>query len=236
MTPSLDHNVEGSTAFLAETVKLRNGIPRLIEALTAVIGLVTFAPLILTAAAAVALTSRGSAVFRQKRVGLRGQTFVIYKLRTMRASSGPQITSKDDARVTNLGRLLRFTKVDELPQLWNVLKGDMSLVGPRPEVPRYVNLADSQWTLVLLARPGITDPVSMRLRNEEELLQAVEGDRELFYLQVLQPLKLKGYIDYLQKRNWWCDVKVLWLTILAVMLPGKLPSLTLKDVSTEDLG
>jgi lipopolysaccharide/colanic/teichoic acid biosynthesis glycosyltransferase len=149
---------------------------------------------------------------------------------------GLQLTSANDDRVTFVGKILRKTKLDELPELWNVVKGDMSLVGPRPEVPRYVDPANPHWAVVLLARPGLTDPVTMRLRNEEELLQQVQGDREHFYLEVLQPLKLKGYADYLQMRSWSCDVKILLNSALAVVFPGKVRPLSVKDVITDGLG
>jgi len=152
------------------------------------------------------------------------------------SSVGPQLTSTNDQRVTRVGKILRKTKLDELPELWNVIKGDMSLVGPRPEVPRYVDPANPQWAVVLLTRPGLTDPVTMRLRNEEELLQQVKGDREHFYLEVLQPLKLRGYVDYLQMRSWSSDVKILWHSALAVLVPGKVRPLKVKDVITEGLG
>lgn len=216
------------------SVSLKMGIPRLAEIMIALVGLVVFAPAILAAIAAVALTSRGPAIFRQKRVGRGGQTFVLYKLRTMKpACDGPQVTSTDDQRITSVGRFLRKTKLDELPELWNVLRGDMSLVGPRPEVPRYVDLANPKWAFVLRSKPGITDPVTMRLRNEEELLQNVEGDLELFYVNVLQPLKLKGYLEYLRTRTWWNDVKVLWWSAVAVVRPGTVARLTVQDVMAE---
>src|SRR5262249_31740556 len=203
----------------------RNGIPRLAEALISLAALTLFAPLIAVAAVTVVVTSGSPAIFRQERVGYKRRNFVLYKLRTMRASlSGPQVTSKCDNRVTAIGRLLRRTKIDELPQLWNVLKGDMSLVGPRPEVPKYVDVEDPRWRLVLTAKPGITDPVSMRLRNEEQLLADVKGDSELFYLEVLQPLKLDGYIEYLQQRNWRRDVRILWLTAVTVVFPRRAPA------------
>ena len=220
-----------------DVVTINKGIPRFVEASIAAISLVGLAPFILVAALAVALTSRGPVIFRQRRIGLKGHSFVLYKLRTMHDSSvGPQLTSTNDQRVTRVGKILRKTKLDELPELWNVIKGDMSLVGPRPEVPRYVDPANPQWAVVLLTRPGLTDPVTMRLRNEEELLQQVKGDREHFYLDVLQPLKLKGYVDYLQMRSWSSDMKILWHTALAVVLPGKVRPLTVKDVITEGLG
>jgi len=155
----------------------------------------------------------------------------MYKLRTMKAaSSGPQVTAGDDARVTLAGKVLRKTKLDELPELWNVLKGDMSLIGPRPEVPRYVALNNPMWRLVLEARPGITDPMTLRLRNEEALLIEVKADRERFYLESLLPFKLEGYLNYLQARSWRSDLKVLWRTIVAVVFPNKTPLPTLEEI------
>ena len=234
MSNSLDKIL---TLGAVDVVTINKGIPRFVEASIAAISLVGLAPFILAAALAVALTSRGPVIFRQRRIGLKGHSFVLYKLRTMHDSSvGPQLTSTNDQRVTRVGKILRKTKLDELPELWNVIKGDMSLVGPRPEVPRYVDPANPQWAVVLLTRPGLTDPVTMRLRNEEELLQQVKGDREHFYLEVLQPLKLRGYVDYLQMRSWSSDVKILWHSALAVLVPGKVRPLKVKDVITEGLG
>jgi lipopolysaccharide/colanic/teichoic acid biosynthesis glycosyltransferase len=112
---------------------------------------------------------------------------------------------------------LRKTKLDELPELWNVLRGDMSLVGPRPEVPRYVDMKHPLWQLVLKARPGITDPTTLSLRNEELLLSQVNGDRERFYMEVLLPFKLRGYLKYLRIRTIGTDVGVLWRTVIAVI-------------------
>ena len=147
------------------------GIPRPVEAVAALAGLIIAAPVLALAALGIAFTSRGRIIFRQSRVGQDGRIFVLYKFRTMRIGQvGIQVTAGDDSRVTYVGRLLRKTKMDELPELWNVLKGDMSLVGPRPEVPRYVDLNNSKWQRVLKVRPGITDPLTLRLRNEEELL------------------------------------------------------------------
>jgi lipopolysaccharide/colanic/teichoic acid biosynthesis glycosyltransferase len=200
---------------------LESGIPHWGEAVAALAALILLSPLLCAAALAVALSSRGPVLFRQRRMGRGGREFLLYKLRTMRVGSGvagPQVTARDDERVTRVGKFLRRTKLDELPELWNVFKGDMSLIGPRPEVPRYVDLDNPQWRLVLEARPGLTDPVTLRLRNEELLLACVEGDREKFYLETLQPFKLRGYVEYLRARNWRTDVKVLWQTCRAVVL------------------
>jgi lipopolysaccharide/colanic/teichoic acid biosynthesis glycosyltransferase len=133
---------------------------------------------------------------------------------------GPQVTASGDCRVTWVGKILRRSKVDELPELWNVLKGDMSLVGPRPEVPRYVDLEDSRWELVLKFRPGLTDPVTLRLRDEEALLAELKGNYEHFYIKSLQPFKLQGYVEYLHNRSWWSDIKVLFRTVLVVVWPS----------------
>jgi lipopolysaccharide/colanic/teichoic acid biosynthesis glycosyltransferase len=213
------------------TASIKNGLPRQAEAVIALVGLVIVAPLIALAAIMIALTSRGPVIFRQKRMGRKGRPFTMYKLRTMKAaSSGPQVTAGDDARVTLAGKVLRKTKLDELPELWNVLKGDMSLIGPRPEVPRYVALNNPMWRLVLEARPGITDPMTLRLRNEEALLIEVKADRERFYLESLLPFKLEGYLNYLQARSWRSDLKVLWRTIVAVVFPNKTPLPTLEEI------
>ena len=200
------------------------GLPRYLEASTSIVVLVIASPVILLAGILIRLTSPGPVFFRQTRIGRHGDSFSLCKLRTMKVSaSGPQITAANDSRVTWIGRLLRRTKVDELPELWNVFKGDLSLVGPRPEVPRYVDMKNPLWKRVLQARPGVTDPVTLKLRNEEILLARVGGDREEYYLKVLQPFKLQGYVDYLDRRSCWTDVEVLWKTLVAVLLPRVAP-------------
>jgi len=215
------------------SASIKNGLPRQVEAAVALAGLVMVAPLIVVAAIVIAVTSPGPLIFRQKRMGRKGRPFTMYKLRTMRvANSGPQVTSGDDARVTPVGKILRKTKLDELPELWNVFKGDMSLIGPRPEVPRYVDLNNPIWRLVLEARPGLTDPMTLRLRNEEALLVEVKGDRERFYLDTLLPFKLEGYLDYLRARSWRSDLKVLWHTIIAVAFPNKAPLPKLEEIQS----
>jgi lipopolysaccharide/colanic/teichoic acid biosynthesis glycosyltransferase len=147
-------------------------------------------------------------------------------------NEGPQVTSGADSRITAIGRFLRKSKLDELPELWNVLRGDMSLVGPRPEVPRYVDLKDPIWQTVLQARPGLTDPVTLRLRNEEKLLAQVE-DVERFYLGTLQPVKLAGYLEYLGSRNWKEDLKVIVRTAVGVTWPSRTPVPTVAQVRLE---
>lgn len=210
---------------------LPSGLPRVVEVPIALAGLMVFGPLIFLLAVATRISSRGPAIFRQIRIGQRGRSFTLYKLRTMAVSSeGPQVTSRDDPRITTLGLFLRKTKLDELPELWNVLIGDMSFVGPRPEVPRYVDLNDPAWRLTLRVRPGITDPVTLQLRNEEALLANVSGDREAYYIDRLQPLKLRGYQAYLVRRSWRTDLRVLIDTALVVLFPRKVPPVGSSDL------
>ncbi len=206
-------------------LKAPPGLPRLVDVFCAALVLVFSSPLLAFCAVAIAVDSRGPVFFRQVRMGRGGQRFQMVKFRTMRvAQGGPQITADGDARITRVGRVLRAAKIDEIPALWNVLRGEMSIVGPRPEVPRYIDLGDPRWQRVLSARPGITDPVSVRLRNEQAILAAVPGDREEFYTKVLVPYKLRGYTDYLAKRSWHTDVGVLKDTFRAVVFPESVPS------------
>ncbi|MGD1149527.1 MAG: sugar transferase [Thermoanaerobaculaceae bacterium] len=210
-----------STNIAAEGTPARTGIPRAVEAAVAGLGCVVCLPVLGVMALGVRASSPGPVLFRQRRVGRGGVEFTLLKFRTMRINSeAMQVTAKGDRRITRLGRWLRKLKLDELPELWNVVRGDMSLVGPRPEVPRYVDLANPLWRAVLLARPGITDPVTLRLRNEEELMAAEAGDRERFYLETLQPYKLVGYLHYLQHRSFLSDVGVILRTVLAVLVPA----------------
>jgi lipopolysaccharide/colanic/teichoic acid biosynthesis glycosyltransferase len=182
-------------------------------------GLLVASPILLFSAAAIALTSKGPVLFRQQRVGRGGELFTLVKFRTMRPSKGLSVTARDDPRITGIGRLLRRTKLDELPELWNVLRGDLSLVGPRPEVPDYVDRESPDWREILRVRPGITDPVTLRLRDEESLMASVTGDRNRYYREVLQPRKLQGYRDYLSRRTWRTDARVLLETGIAVVCP-----------------
>lgn len=200
-----------------QSTTVNRGIPRWADALFAFVGLALTAPILALCAASIAITSGLPVFFRQSRVGRGGRMFRIVKLRTMKQSGGgPQITRKDDLRITPVGKLLRRTKLDELPTLWNVLRGDMALVGPRPEVPRYVKLNDPLWQTILKVRPGITDPVTIWLRNEEELLAQVVGDSESYYVEELQPQKLLGYVKYLQRRSIGSDIQVLWRTVAEI--------------------
>jgi lipopolysaccharide/colanic/teichoic acid biosynthesis glycosyltransferase len=194
------------------------GLPRWADAAIAAIVLIIAAPVIALLGFAIVATSGLPIFFQQGRVGLHGELFNLYKLRTMTVSeSGAQITSRTDKRITRLGRLLRKTKLDELPTFWNVLRGDLALVGPRPEVPAFVDLSNPSWRTILSVRPGLTDPVTISLRNEEELLAHAGADVEQFYVSELQPAKLRGYLEYLQRRTLRSDVVVLSRTIIAII-------------------
>jgi lipopolysaccharide/colanic/teichoic acid biosynthesis glycosyltransferase len=195
-------------------------------------------PVALLAALLVATTSRGPLLYRQERVGRGGVSFQLNKFRSMtaaRARSGAdplEITAAGDARITPVGRLLRATKVDELPQLWNVLRGEMSWVGPRPEVPRYVDLGQELWREVLSVRPGLTDPATLALRHEEALLATAASDPNCnlseFYASRLLPLKLQLSRRYLHQRSARTDLAILYRTLVSVVWPQ--PPATLVDL------
>ncbi|MEO8094456.1 MAG: sugar transferase [Pseudolysinimonas sp.] len=174
-------------------------------------------PLLAASAMAIKLDSTGPVLFRQERVGLGGLTFRIHKFRSMSVQhDGRLVSSTGDTRVTRVGRLLRRTKLDELPQLIDVLQGHMSLVGPRPEVPTYVH----QWSaerreVILSVRPGITDPASVELRHEADELAGV-SDPEAYYVEVLLPRKTAVYVDYVMNRSLLGDVAILLRTVRAL--------------------
>jgi lipopolysaccharide/colanic/teichoic acid biosynthesis glycosyltransferase len=201
----------------------RKGLPRIIEVALALSGLAVMLPLLIVAALAMKLTSRGPVLFRQQRVGHGGKEFSLYKIRTMRnVSSGPKITSAKDRRVTRVGKLLRKSKIDEMPQLWNVVNGDMTLVGPRPEVPELVDKNDPMWQEILSVKPGVTHPITLKLRHEELLLGHVD-DQAAFYKEILQPYKMQGYVRFLKYKSWHSDVAVITQTFKYVFLPKAVP-------------
>ena len=177
-------------------------------------------PLMAAIALWVRLDSPGPAWFRQARVGRGGRLFRIHKFRTMQVQAvagGPLITVAGAARVTRAGRWLRRTKLDELPQLLDVVRGDMSLVGPRPEVPRYMALyPDEARRLILSVRPGLTDRASIEFRDEERLLAAA-SDPERAYVEQVMPIKQRYYLDYVAQRSLTGDVGILWHTLRAVL-------------------
>jgi lipopolysaccharide/colanic/teichoic acid biosynthesis glycosyltransferase len=179
-------------------------------------GLVILSPVLLAVAAAMKLLDPGPVLFSQTRAGLVGRPFKIFKFRTMRAGSGgPQITAGEDERVTPLGRLLRRTKIDELPQLFNVLRGDMSVVGPRPEVPKYVELFKDDYALILTVKPGITDYAAIKYRDEEAVLRGYR-DPEAGYVTKVLPDKIALYRRYIADVGFATDMKIIFATVARV--------------------
>ncbi len=196
----------------------RNYGKRLLDVLGAVAGLVVLAPLLLVVAIAVKCTSKGPALFGQKRIGKDGATFTIWKFRSMVSGAdqmGPLITASGDSRITATGRFLRRSKIDEFPQLWNVLIGDMSFVGPRPELPVYVRDYTPEQRGVLAVRPGITDLAAVAYRHEEEIL-AKAADRERFYREVILPHKLALNLEYIRNLSFRFDLVLIFRTVGAI--------------------
>ncbi len=174
-------------------------------------------------AVAVKCSSRGPVFFRQVRVGKNGRKFRIYKFRTMVADAekkGMQITVGGDSRVTGIGRVLRKTKVDELPQLFNVFAGQMSFVGPRPEVPHYVEMYSDYQKNVLRIKPGITELASIVYRDENDVLAKSE-DPERTYIEEIMPEKIKLNMQYMQKMNVFYDIYLIFRTFAAVLKRGE---------------
>ncbi len=188
---------------------------RLFDIIAASLGLLLLAPLLIVIAVLIKTTSPGAVIFRQRRVGRQFKPFFILKFRTMvpdAAAMGGQLTVGDDARITSVGRLLRKTKLDELPQLINVLIGNMSFVGPRPEVPKYVEMFRTEYEQILQVRPGVTDLASLTYRNEAAILgQSDNPEQE--YIQRLLPDKLALARDYVSQQSLMMDVKIILLTI-----------------------
>jgi len=198
----------------------RVALKRPMDIFMAVCGLVVLWPLCLLVAVAVKLTSHGPVFFRQDRLGRHGHCFQIIKFRTMRsdpAASGCAVTAVNDERITPLGSFLRRSKLDEIPQLWNVLLGDMSFVGPRPEVPEFTRLFPRAYRRILTVRPGITHPATLSFRREEEIL-ALANDPQAFYLATVMPEKLAAYERSLEQ-SVWRDL----ITIVETLFPFLAP-------------
>ena len=195
-------------------------LKRLFDLGAAGLGLLLLSPVLVAIALWIKRDSPGPVFFRQERVGLQGKPFRIYKFRSMRVdNAGLQITVGEDARITPSGRFIRAYKLDELPQLINVVLGDMSIVGPRPEVPRYVKLyPEAVRTQVLSVRPGITDLASVQYRSESTLL-AQSADPERTYIDEVMPAKLALCQRYVQERSFLLDLKIIAMTIAIMFKP-----------------
>jgi lipopolysaccharide/colanic/teichoic acid biosynthesis glycosyltransferase len=193
---------------------------RVLDMVVASMALLALWPLFALIALAIRITSPGAVFYRATRVGQNGHLFKVYKFRSMVADAdkrGPGITTACDSRVTSIGRLLRRTKLDELPQLINVLHGEMSLVGPRPEDPRYVAHYTPEQRLVLAVRPGITSPASVYYRDEESLLTGADWEKQ--YLEEIMPAKLAIDLDYARGATLWRDIDIIRRTVIALWAP-----------------
>ena len=207
----------------SNSLRWESWLKRAFDVVVSLLLLLLLSPAFLVLAVLVAVSSPGPVLFRQQRVGRGGVPFMLLKFRSMRLhAGGPEVTSAVDPRITPIGRLLRKLKLDELPQLFNVLKGEMSLVGPRPEVPRYVEHYTSEQREVLSVAPGITGLTQLRFRNEEELLRD-RTDVERFYTEELLPLKLSMDLEYLRTRSFRRDARLLVETLGCVLPRRKAP-------------
>jgi len=191
---------------------------RIFDIIAATLGLLVLLPLFLVVSVAIAIDSKGSIFFLQERIGKYGKPFFLFKFRTMGvgADKGTAITvGNRDPRITRVGYYLRKIKMDELPQLINVLKGEMSFVGPRPEVKKFVDLYTPEQRRVLDVAPGMTDYASILFRNENELL-AGKRDPVTFYVDQIMPQKLQLNLEYIDSNNLWVDIKILFKTLVVI--------------------
>ena len=192
-------------------------LKRIFDLFASALGLIILSPLFALIALLIRLTSPGPVFYRARRVGQGGREFTLYKFRSMVADAdrrGPGITTAGDPRVTSIGRVLRRTKLDELPQLWNVLRGDMSPVGPRPADPRYAALYPPEQRRVLDVRPGITSLASIEYRNEEAVLHGPDWGQR--YIHEVMPAKLAIDLRYVQRATLFTDLLIILRTLLAL--------------------
>jgi lipopolysaccharide/colanic/teichoic acid biosynthesis glycosyltransferase len=209
-------------------------LKRAFDMFASLVGLMLISPVLLVLALVVKLDSPGPVLFRQKRVGKRGVPFRIRKFRTMYVPTRPglELTAGADPRITRVGRFLRRYKFDELPQLIDVLQGTMSLVGPRPEVPKYIAMyPESSRATILSVRPGITDIASISFRHESDIL-AVAEDPERTYLEQILPIKIRLCEQYVRERSFPSDFSILFKTIAAICSPQRLPNLAPQEKSS----
>ena len=191
---------------------------RIFDIVVSVCGLILLSPLFLFLAVWIKLDSRGPVFYRQVRVGRNNKDFRIFKFRSMKEGSDQAslvTIGGHDSRITRSGYILRKFKLDELPQLINVFVGDMSLVGPRPEVRHYVDFWAPEQMHVLDVRPGITDPASIKFRNENDLLDKADNPEE-YYINVIMQEKIRLYLEYVENQSLWYDIKLIFQTIKAI--------------------
>jgi lipopolysaccharide/colanic/teichoic acid biosynthesis glycosyltransferase len=200
----------------------RGKFKRIVDIVVSGLALLFLSPIIAVLTLLQLLADGRPVLFVQQRVGFRGSLFNLLKFRTMRVdqSGGAHITARDDMRITAMGRVLRASKLDELPQLVNVFIGEMSIVGPRPELPDYVKLYSENQRRVLEARPGLTDPATLRFRDEERLLAGIEAkERERYYIHEVMPKKLELNLTYLERASLPFDMLLIVRTMSAIVFP-----------------
>ena len=204
---------------------------RLFDLAVSAAGLIVLSPVLLALAALIKLDDGGPVFYRGVRIGRHGRPFRVVKFRTMRvdaeAVGGPS-TAADDARITRLGRWLRQAKLDEIPELVNVFLGDMSLVGPRPEVDKYVRLMNEEERTVLSVRPGLTDWATL-WNSDEGAVLAGSADPEKTYLDLIRPEKIRLQLEYVRSRSFWTDLVILAQTVVAIVLRTKPEALRLRE-------
>jgi len=191
---------------------------RLLDFSVALFGLLLLTPLFVVIAFLIKWNDKGPVFFKHRRVGFNGKLFVLYKFRSMKVKQFSEegiFEPGNTARVTSIGRFLRKTKIDELPQLINVLKGEMSLVGPRPEVEKWVAVYPERWNHILTVKPGITDRASIIYRNEESIL-AESDNPEQIYKDIILPKKLDLYEEYIANKSFYGDIKLIISTFSSV--------------------
>jgi lipopolysaccharide/colanic/teichoic acid biosynthesis glycosyltransferase len=197
-------------------------LKRAFDIVLSTIGLVVLSPVLTLAAILVKCDSPGPVLFGQDRVGRHFRKFRLFKIRTMCVNNSDiAITCGTDPRITRVGKILRDLKIDELPQLWNVLRGDMSFVGPRPEVPRYTRIFQDDYAQVLTVRPGITSAASLKYRDEAEILGRVEDPMD-YYVRVLLPDKLRLEKEYISRRSFRNDLSLILATLQACIQSSEL--------------
>jgi lipopolysaccharide/colanic/teichoic acid biosynthesis glycosyltransferase len=204
---------------------------RLLDLFVAALGLVALSPLLLVVTALIRFSDGGHVFYRGVRVGRHGRPFRVFKFRTMRVDAeriGGPSTAADDPRITRVGRWLRKSKVDELPELLNVVVGDMSLVGPRPEVEQYVRLMSDEERVILSVPPGLTDWATL-WNSDEGAVLAGAADPQRAYLEIIRPEKIRLQLEYVRRRSFWIDLMILLQTVRAVVLRSKPEALRLRE-------
>lgn len=208
---------------------------RIFDFTVALFALILLSPFFILIMAGIMIYDSRPVLFRQARVGINGSDFLLNKFRTMsvvREAASGTFDAGDSSRITKIGAFLRKTKLDELPQLWNVFIGDMSFVGPRPEVRKWVDAYPKRWAKVLTVKPGITDPASIYYRNEEELL-AQADDPEIYYRDHILPHKLDLYEEYVGTRSFLSDVCLIFKTIMSVLFHRNIPVIGINELKNK---